>query len=689
MPGGCELGLVLSGGGARGIAHIGVLEVLEANGIIPDCIAGASMGAVIGALYASGHTIAEIRGMVDELTWRDVYAEPQDRRRQPILHRLEQQRSGLRLGFQSGDIRVPSSVLNDSGLNRVLIEHLSPAGFAAGRDFDRLPIPFRTVGTDLRTGSRVVLDEGDLALAVRASMSVPLAYRPVAWQEAVLVDGGLVENVPVRLAQEMGARYIIAVDVSTPVEADFVPDVIGTTLRIIDLLFSANNNRFELEPELRIEPDLEDRSFADYSDPDELIEMGRVGAAAAIDSVPARFRNRDVKPAATRHAHDMGSRTITGVEVTGNRYLAEAVVLREFRVRGGEPLEFPGLLDDLEHLRSTGLLQSLWLDLVEDGPEGVRLVLQIDEQYRNTVDLGLAYQSDDQAQALLRFETRDVFGGGERLQLGGFASARDLELDMRLHGEKVFNAHLGYQIDVTVHDEKPKFFVDGEYVGRAKFERRGIGFASNIPFGLNHLVSLGFHLGSIKTIERLGVRVPPATQNQRLLIGRYVWDNLSSLTLPDRGRLISAHAERNETGLGATSGYWRLRFDYHEALRLGPVVAEARALYGWSGGDLPISEQFHVGGPELVPGLAREQLWGPQALAASLQVGFDPISLARVYTRVGAGNIWDKPRNIALNDLRVGIGIGLILATPVGPAVVDYGWVTDGGSRVYLAFGWQ
>ena len=84
MPGGCELGLVLSGGGARGIAHIGVLEVLEANGIIPDCIAGASMGAVIGALYASGHTIAEIRDLVDLLTWRDIYAEPQDRRRQPI-----------------------------------------------------------------------------------------------------------------------------------------------------------------------------------------------------------------------------------------------------------------------------------------------------------------------------------------------------------------------------------------------------------------------------------------------------------------------------------------------------------------------------------------------------------------------------------------------------------------------------
>jgi len=689
VPGGCELGLVLSGGGARGIAHIGVLEVLEANGIIPDCIAGASMGAVIGALYASGHTIAEIRELIDLLTWRDIYAEPQDRRRQPIAHRIEQQRSGLRLGFKEGRVRVPASVLDDSGVARVLIEHLAPPGFAAGRDFDRLPIPFRTVGTDLRTGGRVVLDEGDLALAVRASMSVPLAYPPVPWGDAVLVDGGLVENVPVRLAQEMGARYIIAVDVSTPVEADFVPDVLGVTLRIIDLLFSANNNRFELEPELRIDPDLDNRSFADYSRPDELIELGRASAAAVIDEVPARFRDRGRDRAADRHVHDLGTRTITGIEVTGNQYLSDAVVLREFRVRPGERLDFDGLLDDLEHLRSTGLLQGLWLDMIEDGPEGTRLLLRVEEQHRDTVDVGLAYQSDDQAQALLRFETRDVFGTGERLQIGGSASSRDLEFGVRLHGEQLFNAHIGYQFDLTVHDEKPKYFADGEYVNRAKFERRGFGFATNIPFGLNHLLSLGFHLGRVKTIERLGVDIPTGTQNQRLLMGRYVWDNLSSLTLPDRGRRVSLHAERNEPGLGATSGYWRLRVDFHEALRLGSVVAEARALYGWSGGELPISEQFHLGGPELVPGLAREQLWGPQALAASLQVGFDPVSLARVYTRVGAGNIWNRPGDIALDSLRVGLGVGFVFATPVGPAVVDYGWVTDSGSRFYLAFGWQ
>jgi outer membrane protein assembly factor BamA len=152
---------------------------------------------------------------------------------------------------------------------------------------------------------------------------------------------------------------------------------------------------------------------------------------------------------------------------------------------------------------------------------------------------------------------------------------------------------------------------------------------------------------------------------------------------------MSARAERNEPGLGATYGYWRLQVDYHEALRLGPVVTEMRALYGWSGGDLPISEQFHLGGPEIVPGLAREQLWGDQALGASVQVGFDPLSLARVYTRVGAGNVWDRPGQVAFDELRFGFGIGVVVATPVGPMTADWGTVEGGGSRFYFAFGWQ
>jgi NTE family protein len=689
VPGGCELGLALSGGGARGLAHIGVLEVLEEHGVVPDCIAGASMGSVVGALYASGHSIAEIREIVGVVTWRDIYAEPQDRRQQPIVHRIEQQRSAVRLGLDNGALRLPRAVLDDARLNQVLIEHLAPAGFAAGRNFDELAIPFRTVGTDLRSGRRIVLARGDLAKAVRSSMSVPLAYPPVAWEDALLVDGGLVENVPVRLAQEMGAEFVLAVDVSTPVDPEVIPDMLGVTLRIIDLLFSAYNNRFELEPELEILPNLEGHSFADYSNIDELIARGREAAEAVVERIPDRFKGRDVTARLAGHAHDMGNRTVRAVELASNQYLADSVLLREFRVRRGEPLDFPAVLDDLSHMLSTGLLKGAWLDVVDAGDQQVTLNVRVDEQYRNTLDVGLAYQSADQAQALLRFETRDLFGGGSRLQLDGLASARDLELSARLRGEGLLGGHVGYAIDLTLHDEKPKYYVNDEFLNRAKFKRRGVGLGVSVPFSLNHLLTAGIRVGAVTTTEELGVDIPTGKQNQRLLVGGFVWDTLSSWTLPDSGRLITAAVGRSEPGLGATFGYWRLQADYHEAFRIGPLITQVRALYGYSGDDLPASEQFRLGGPELVPGLAREQLWGDQALAASLQLGFEPVSIARVYVRVGAGNVWAEPSEIALSDLRLGVGLGTAVATPVGPLVFDYAWLEGGGTRLYFAFGWQ
>lgn len=684
----CEFGLVLSGGGARGIAHIGVLEVFEEHGIVPDCIAGASMGSIVGSLYATGHTIQEIRDTLTGMTWRNLYAEPHNRNLQPLIHRLERQRSMVRLGLQDG-VRFPAGLLDDTNMNRLLIEHLAPAGFAAGRDFSKLPIPFRTLGTDLLSGGRVVLDEGDLARAVRASMSVPLAYPPVEWDDALLVDGGMVDNVPVALLDEIGAEFVVAVDVSSPLEPDVIPDVFGVTRRIVDLLFTANNNRYTMAPDLRIRPDLGDHNFADYSGADELIAAGRAAALAALEQIPTRFAGRDVQARIVGRVRDMPPLTVGSVGLVGNAYLSASTLRREVKVREGSTLDFRELVAELEHLASTGLVTSSWIDVIPDGDAGAEVQILVREEYRNTIDVGLGYQSDDQAQVLLRFETRDVFGGGERLQLGGYASARDLRGDVRLLGEDLFGAHLGYQFEFVAHDDKPKYYVDDVYVNRALFRRLYGGAGANVPFGLDNLLSIGIQVGQVETVPELGVDLPAGVEQQRLVVGRYVWDDLDSLVLPTFGRALAIEAEYNATALGATSGYWRLDASYRGARAFGRFNVDLRARYGFSDGDLPVSEQFHLGGPELVPGLAREQLWGDQTLAASLALGYDPFSIARVFVRAGAGNVWVDPADISWEGLPYGIGVGSIVATPLGPVHVEYGWQAHGQSRFYVALGWQ
>jgi NTE family protein len=177
-PDGRRVGLVLSGGGARGLAHVGVLEVLEDERIAVDCVAGTSMGAAIGSLWAAGYSAEQIEELVHSIDWQEVFSGRRVRPLIPLALRLDDVPPFLRVGLEHGKPRLPGSRDSDYRLNRLLIKLLTGPGVAAGGDFDRLPRPFRAVATDLANGERVVLARGSLARAVRASMSTPAILSP-------------------------------------------------------------------------------------------------------------------------------------------------------------------------------------------------------------------------------------------------------------------------------------------------------------------------------------------------------------------------------------------------------------------------------------------------------------------------------------------------------------------------------
>lgn len=683
----CEFGLVLSGGGARGVAHLGVLEVFEEHGIIPDCIVGASMGAIVGSLYASGHSIETIRALLGAFSWKTVFTEANTRSAQPILHRLESQRSAVRVGIGEGGVSLPRSIFSDAMINRLLIEHLAPANFEARRDFAALPIPFRTVGTDLKTGKRIVLANGDLARAVRASMSVPIAYGPIKWGDALLVDGGLVDNVPVSLAHELGATYTVAVDVSTPVADDVNADILGVTKRLIDLLFAANNNENQVNPELTVLPDLGDHSFADYSNYDVLIEAGREAARQAIAQIPQRYQHRPQRRVLDERV--FGGRQIASIQVSGQQYLPARIVRRELVMVPGTAFDFEKAMDGLDHLYSTGLVQEAWLDIKPLNDDEVELAVYVVDQYRHTLDLGLAYQNDDLAQGYVRFETRSPFGGAERLHLTGFGSSRDVYGSFGLRTQDLFGGHLGYGIELQVHKEKPKVFDADGVINRAQFDRRHAKATVGLPLGRQHLLEAGVLIGQVEIVEQLGLPYENRTDTQRLVLGRYVWDDLSSVVLPERGQFLRALVEHNFDSLGADYQYTFLDVYGRAVRRAGPLVLDARLRYGYSDGDLPVYEQFRIGGPDLIPGVSRGELWGDQAIGASLTVGVDLISLLRIYARGGFGNTWNSTRDISFGSTIKGGGIGATIASPIGPIQLDYGWAEGGRNRFYLSFGRQ
>ena len=198
-----RIGLVLSGGGARGLAHVGVLKVLEAERIPIDAIAGTSMGAIVGGLYASGMSAAELEAELSKVQWDTVFSQRVDR--QHLSQRRKEEDFEIspliELGIRDGELRTPVGAVSSRGLETLLRRYTLPV--RAVRDFDALPIRFRAVATDLESGAAVVLDHGDLALALRSSMSVPGVFPPTEVEGRILGDGGLVNNVPVDVARAM------------------------------------------------------------------------------------------------------------------------------------------------------------------------------------------------------------------------------------------------------------------------------------------------------------------------------------------------------------------------------------------------------------------------------------------------------------------------------------------------------
>lgn len=225
-----KIALVLSGGGARGAAHVGVLKVLEREHVPIDCIVGASFGAVVGGLYAIGYSASEIEQIMRHQEWDKLFSDKPDRKLAPLTERKNSRYQG-QLSFRGLSPELPTGLYGGQRLTEVFDSYTTERMLAADYDFDRLPIPFRAVATNLLDGKAYVFKEGRMTEALRASIALPLIFTPVDKDGMLLVDGGLVDNLPTDIAREMGANIIIAVDVSSPL---LKKDEVQTFLNVMD-----------------------------------------------------------------------------------------------------------------------------------------------------------------------------------------------------------------------------------------------------------------------------------------------------------------------------------------------------------------------------------------------------------------------------------------------------------------------
>jgi NTE family protein len=281
-----RIALALSGGGARGLAQIGVLEVFEKHQIPIHAIAGTSMGAIIGGLYAIGYSAQDLDSLARQIEWNQIIQDTPPRQSLFMSEKAERSRHLFQLRFHGFSVDIQNAFTSGMRFNQLLTQLIWKAPYPVSMDFDQLIIPFHAVSSDLLTGQKVIISEGSLVEALRASMAIPLLFTPVKRNSAWLVDGGLVQNLPVEEARNMGSDLVIAVDTSAKLRSSADLDAPWEIADQVTTIMSRESIEDQYRmAEVGIQPQLDGFSNTDFSQINALINAGSVAAQNAIPKI--------------------------------------------------------------------------------------------------------------------------------------------------------------------------------------------------------------------------------------------------------------------------------------------------------------------------------------------------------------------------------------------------------------------
>jgi len=388
-----KIGLVLSGGGAKGMAHIGALKVIEEAGIEIDYIGGSSMGAIVGALYASGYSARELDSLFTVTNVGSLIQDNLPRSAKTFYEKEDSERYALTLPFKNFKVTVPPAFSGGQNIYNEFVRLLYHVKDI--EDFNKLPIPFVCIATDIETGKQVVLDSGYLPEAILASGTLPSLFEPMAIDGKVLIDGGVVNNYPIDEVRAMGAELIIGIDVQHDLsDRDALLSATEILLQINNYRTVADMKIKSAKTDIYIKPQIEDYSVIDFNRLSEIVKKGEDAANLKID---------ELKKLATRGVGEKRTIPVVGAteELTVNRLFIDGntnhtrgYVKGKLRFNLDEPIDFKKLQQGISNLSATGNFRTIKYKLLDNLNGGEDLILPLDET-RNTSFLRLGAHYDD------------------------------------------------------------------------------------------------------------------------------------------------------------------------------------------------------------------------------------------------------------------------------------------------------
>jgi len=693
-----RIALVLSGGGALGIAHVGAIATLERAGVQPDIVVGTSMGAIVGGLYASGYSAADLEQAVLSLDWTRVFSAAPPRRSLSYRRRQIEMDFPAELSFDldRNGLRLPRAFINDQNLNLALRNLVRSPGRGS---FDDMPIPFRAVATDIATGEPVSLGEGDLAMAMRASMAVPGVLPPEEINGQMLVDGGLSKNIPVDIAQAMGADIIIAVAVQGRL---LTAEELRTSVELLTqsmTLLVLSNERAQLAllgPEdILIRVSQGDLTASDFTRGSELIAAGERAADEVFDRLQAlqTSHTRLVAPPMPE---------IDEIRINNNSRLSSELLLDHISQRTGTALDAEALADDLATIYALDAFNQVSYELAQHG-DATALVINADARPDDIANIrvGLAlendFDGDGEYRVSLEYRSPPIDPYGSEVRVDAVFGDR---FGVSAEVFKLFGTgqhlFLAPRANFVIRNI-PRYRTDGFRTGTYRATYAEAQLDAGWQFSYPAEIRLGYQRGTGQAELQDGYAIPNEVDVD---IGQFNLsagvDTLDDAFFPTAGMRLASQLSVARENLGASADFESLEV---HAMQAWSRSADTLILQLDAGsnlsGTMPLDSLYRLGGLFSLSGYKDEELIGESfALGrlvyrrrlngADAQVFGVPLYAG---VSVEGGNVWADRHQASASDITLAGSAFLAADTILGPVYMAYGRADTGRQSLYLFVG--
>ncbi|QYJ79177.1 patatin-like phospholipase family protein [Shewanella acanthi] len=710
-----KIGLVLSGGGAKGAAHVGVLKVLEEHHIPVDYIAGTSIGAYVAGMYSLGYSASEVEAIMMGVNWDSGYSDTIPRN--VLSYRDKQLRDRynipLNMGYNEGEVRAPSGLLRGQTMSQLLRQ--STDLVQQFGDFNDLAIPYRAVATDLETSLPVVINHGSLVKAMQASATVPGALQPTMIDGKLLVDGGIANNMPVDVVKAMGADIVIAVDIGSPlVSKDKLDSTIAVLDQLSNFLTNASTERQKqllTEKDVLIRPAIDALSTTDFTIMPVALGLGKDAANLQLDKLlplsVSEAQYADYVEAKKRKGQGLIADIAHPIKeiVYENHSKVSLNLLKEtLDLKAGQTVTKDELNEALKRIYSLNKFERVDAEFVEEEDGRVLTITTRAKSWGpNYLQLGFNWEDDFSSNSAISFDmaytmTDLTDNGGEwrnELKLG-FDKLFASEFYQPLDRDQQFYSRARYQYDIH------KWNLYGASIEPIVFDKKT--HAIELGIGYNYVAEGIIELGLVAEKGLIANDVLLSDDFHFDSYGGYLkfgYDSLDSISFPTSGKRVTLNVyvrnEHFDKVLSEDDKEYSVQVeaDWKGALSLGNHALVGKISLATNNDGYSSLHLADLGGFLNLSGYNKEALTAPHkifgAFVYQYDLGRDALGMTEYPLYLGwsleAGNVWFERDAVELSDLIYASSLYVGTDTSMGPAAIGFGATDEGNKSIYLFVG--